>query len=118
VYGVYKSKGGSEAERDNIRALVQQLDAIPATGDPRDEAEYAELEAEAEARREITNRNRDREMAPAPVEREPEPEGGRYAETEPLSEEELVEQETRYESRKSDVPPPPGGAEIPWAVPH
>jgi hypothetical protein len=118
VWGAYRSRNGSKAEADEMRGLIAQLDAIPATGDPRDEAEYAELEAEAEARREITNRNRDREMAPAPVEREPEPEGGRYAETEPLSEEELVEQETRYESRKSDVPPPPGGAEIPWAVPH
>jgi hypothetical protein len=117
IYGAYLNQGGSKAEKEEMRALVQQLDAIPATGDLRDEAEYAELQAEAEARREITNRNRDREMAPAPAD-VPEPTGGRYAETEPLSEEELVEQETRYESRKRDVPPPPGGEEIPWAVPH
>jgi hypothetical protein len=118
VWGAYRSRGGSKAEADEMRGLIGQLDAIPATGDVRDEAEYAELQAEAEARREITNRNRDREMMRAPVEPEPTPEVGRYAETEPLTEEELVEQETRYESRKSDVPPPPGGSEIPWAVPH
>jgi len=111
IWGAYRSRQGSKAEDDNMRSLIQRIDAVPATGPAQTEAEYAELQA---AHEEAKGRLR-YDLEVPEVEVRP-----RYEDVEELDEAELAREEAREEARRhaersDDVPPPPGGAAIPWA---